>query len=228
MQVANPIQQVTQIVEAEHLLLNWQVMSGRCVDAGEVARVYSSKAQLLQAEGRHLQALSLLHEAIAYLAGREDSNHPDTLLLREMAAASQLAVGDPAGALSELDLLYKQWANIGDTDGMARAKFYSLDHYATSGQYKLAWQTFSSHAELFDVSAFPSMTLFINCLIQVADKLGKGDAVVMLTNWLALIEDVEWEPDPVKQKSNLAWFENFRNSVGGLQGLLGLRSGALC
>lgn len=220
----HPVAAVTEAVESEYAALRKAVLDGCCVDAGELFRVFSSQAQLLQSRGRHTQAIELVREATDHITRREGVDHEAALLMRELGATSQLKVGNATGALMELDDLYACWARLGNHDAMARLMFASLEHYRDTRQFKLAWQTFVHHCELFDLSSLSCTPDFVDTVLGVAMRLGKSDAAILLENWLAMVEDTHWEPDADLQALNQTWFDAYRTHVGGLTGLMGLRN----
>lgn len=222
MPVANLVHEVTTAIEAEHNLLDWQLQTGREVNSEDVVRVFGARITLLQIEGKHSEAVVLLETALKYLKGTEGPEHPDSLAMRELAAITELQTGSVADALIELDLLYDSWDKHDNNEGMARVKYVVLHHYSQTGQHKQAWQTFLHHADVFDKSSLPATAMFCSTLCEVANALGKADASMMLENWLALVEDMEWETDTDKQAENSQRFETYRNMVGGLKGLLSL------
>lgn len=222
MPVANLVHEVTTAIEAEHNLLGWQLQTGREVNSEDVVRVFGARITLLQIEGKHSEAVELLETALKYLKSTEGPEHPDCLAMRELAAITELQTGSVADALIELDLLYDSWDKHGDIESMARVKYMVMHHYSQTCQHKLAWQSFTHHIDVFDKSSLPATAVFCSTLCEVVNALGKSDASMMLENWLALVEDMEWETDSDKQAENSQWFETYRNMVGGLKGLLKL------
>lgn len=217
---AGQVEHFVAAIESEFRLLGSQVSAGQAVALDDIVRVYGAKAQILQALGRIDEAIQVVEAAGAILEQNPACEPSAALRMRSMLVPAMITAGSIPSALRLLDELYDEWSALGNTESMASVKWDVMSVYSTTGQPKLAWSIFIQHIELFDQTILPGTTPFIASVIEIADSLGKLNESILLQHWLALVEDMEWEPNPARQARNQSWFEDYRASVGGLRGLL--------
>lgn len=212
----------TEELKKNAAALDANLAAGNEVCAKSAIKVYGKLAELLSVQKKIHQAEQVVTTLDDYLEKRLGAIHPDTLRAKSLKAHIHLGMGNHSEALALLDSVCQGWENHNDYDGAASARLTLIEHYMATRQPKLAWEAFRMNIQTFDKSFLSGTTHFIATILELSRQLGKENTAMILDNWLALAEDSEWEPDQQKQMQYQIHLDEYRHSVGGLLGLLGI------
>lgn len=211
-------------LSARALVLDSRVESGELADSMKAIEVHYCLVDLLTSCKDYSRAVQHAHRLLELLDFQVTADHPSVLSARCLAARTLLKIGEHQEALSLLDVVIEESQRSEDLELLAATKQHVLEHYLETGQAKMAWNIFVQNIELFERSELSGTAFFIHQIMTTALALGKTREYQLLSEWLAYVEDMEWEPDHATQQDNAARFDDYRAHAGGLQGLLGMSS----
>lgn len=215
---------LSQLNEAQQqqIQLESKAQRGEPLDANEVSRVFSLQGQLLAVRGRQGEAADAIATGQRILKKAQGCKPEHELALREASAALLASTCAFHDAINAYEELYFSWKRLGDEQGMAAALFSVIELYARTNQPRLGWTAYAGNAGLFERTGHASTTVFVSTLLDIAQQMGNSSVTAPLEHWLALVEDLEWEPCPNRQARNKKDFDEHNSNTGGLSGLLGL------